>query len=65
MEESTRTTQSCISFNYMDSFGGHTYLDVTLDEDTIDELVYAFKRFLYSATFSKELVDTYCQCEFD
>ena len=66
MDEDTQVEgQGSIGFNYMDAFGNHTYLDVTLCEDNIDELVYAFKRFLYAATFPKELIDSYCQCEFD
>jgi hypothetical protein len=49
--------QATVAFNHMTSFGDYTNFDCSLQDETIDELVRAFRRFLLACGYGPELVD--------
>jgi len=49
--------QTNIEFDYITGFGDHTHFACSLQDETIDELVNAFRRFLLSAGFGSDLVN--------
>lgn len=62
--EKDNEIRASIAFSYFDNENRHVGLDLTLENDSIDELVWSFKRFLFAVGYLKETIDDHCQCEY-